>query len=205
MRKLRSSSRRLCRPIRPTPAPCRPWWTRSRPTLVAIPSESSPTPATAPRRNINHLKSAGIDGYIATGRESHGPSSSSSPRGRIPSGLTPTQRMARKLSTNRPVALTMPAARPSSNQYSARSKEAGGFRRFKPAWTSARSPRRMAACLRRPQHAESCSGAARRARRCPAGAIRQFEPAAGPWDNGRERSTRPRPRTISALRPENHP
>jgi len=79
--------------------------------------------------NINHLKSAGIDGYIATGRESHGPSSSSSPRGRIPSGLTPTQRMARKLSTKAGrahYARRKAIVEPVFGQI----KEAGGFRRF---------------------------------------------------------------------------
>ena len=79
--------------------------------------------------NIDHLKAAGIDGYIATGRESHGPASSSSPRGRIPSGLTPTQRMARKLSTkagHAHYARRKAIVEPVFGQI----KEAGGFRRF---------------------------------------------------------------------------
>ncbi len=79
--------------------------------------------------NIDHLKSAGIDGYIATGREGHGPASPSSPRGRIPSGLTPIQRMARKLSTkagHAHYARRKAIVEPVFGQI----KEAGGFRRF---------------------------------------------------------------------------
>lgn len=79
--------------------------------------------------NIDHLQSAGIDGYIATGRESHGPARPSSPRGRIPSGLTPTQRMARKLSTKAGrahYARRKAIVEPVFGQI----KEAGGFRRF---------------------------------------------------------------------------
>jgi hypothetical protein len=79
--------------------------------------------------NIDHLKSAGIDGYIATGRESHGPAGSSSPRGRIPAHLTTTQRMSRKLSTragHAHYARRKAIVEPVFGQI----KEAAGFRRF---------------------------------------------------------------------------
>jgi transposase len=79
--------------------------------------------------NTAALASRGIDGYIATGRESHGPASSSSARGRIRSGLTPTQRMARKLSTKAGrahYARRKAIVEPVFGQI----KEAAGFRRF---------------------------------------------------------------------------
>jgi transposase len=79
--------------------------------------------------NIDHLKTAGIDGYIATGRESHGPAGSSSPRGRTPAHLTPTQRMSRKLSTkagHAHYARRKAIVEPVFGQI----KEAAGFRRF---------------------------------------------------------------------------
>jgi transposase len=80
--------------------------------------------------NIAALGNRGIDGYIATGRESHGPASSSSPpRGRIPAHLTTTQRMARKLSTkagHAHYARRKAIVEPVFGQI----KEASGFRRF---------------------------------------------------------------------------
>ena len=83
----------------------------------------------AGNENIDHLAAAGIDGYIATRRDRHGVAPSPSPRGRIPSGLTPTQRMARKLSTkagHAHYARRKAIVEPVFGQI----KEAGGFRRF---------------------------------------------------------------------------
>jgi hypothetical protein len=51
--------------------------------------------------NINAALDAGIDPLIATGRLKHGQQPEPAPRGRIPNGLTPKQRMARKLRTKK--------------------------------------------------------------------------------------------------------
>ena len=45
------------------------------------------------------LAAAGIDPLLATGRLGHGEKPPAGPRGRIPAGLIPKQRMARKLRT----------------------------------------------------------------------------------------------------------
>jgi transposase len=49
--------------------------------------------------NIQALADRGIEGYIATGRQKHGETVATAPRGRIPAGLTVQQRMVRKLRT----------------------------------------------------------------------------------------------------------
>lgn len=49
--------------------------------------------------NVEYLRGAGIDAYIATGRLKHGEAPPPAPRGRIPKGLTIKERMARKLRT----------------------------------------------------------------------------------------------------------
>jgi len=51
--------------------------------------------------NVEAVTEAGIDPLIATGRQKHGQKPAAAPRGRIPKGLTPKQRMARKLSTKK--------------------------------------------------------------------------------------------------------
>lgn len=51
--------------------------------------------------NLAHLAERGIDGYVAVKRDRHSAPRPPSPRGRIPAGLTPRQRMARKLMTKR--------------------------------------------------------------------------------------------------------
>ena len=49
--------------------------------------------------NIAAAAAAGIDPLLATGRLKHGEKPPPVPRGRIPAGLTPKQRMSRKLHT----------------------------------------------------------------------------------------------------------
>lgn len=49
--------------------------------------------------NVEFLRRAGIDAYIATGRLKHGEAPPPASRGRIPKGLTIKERMARKLRT----------------------------------------------------------------------------------------------------------
>lgn len=49
--------------------------------------------------NVEAVTEAGIDPLIATGRQKHGEKPPAAPRGRIPKGLTPKQRMTRKLHT----------------------------------------------------------------------------------------------------------
>ena len=51
--------------------------------------------------NVDAVTEAGIDPLIATGRHKHGEQPPAAPRGRIPKGLTPKQRMARKLATKK--------------------------------------------------------------------------------------------------------
>ena len=51
--------------------------------------------------NDQHLRDAGVDGYIATGRLKHNEEIPAAPRGRIPNDATPKQRMARKLRTKK--------------------------------------------------------------------------------------------------------
>jgi len=51
--------------------------------------------------NVQAATDAGIDPLIATGRQKHGEQPSAAPRGRIPKGLTPKQRMTRKLRTKK--------------------------------------------------------------------------------------------------------
>jgi transposase len=52
-------------------------------------------------KNVAHLAEAQIDAYVATGRMKHGDRMPAAPRGRIPDGYTPRQRMARKLRTKK--------------------------------------------------------------------------------------------------------
>jgi transposase len=51
--------------------------------------------------NLAHLAERGIDGYVAVRRDRHSAPRPVAPRGRVPAGLTPRQRMARKLMTKR--------------------------------------------------------------------------------------------------------
>jgi transposase len=79
--------------------------------------------------NVKYLESEQIEPYMATGRQKHGTVEPVAPRGRIPSGATVQERMARKLRTKR-----------GKRQYSKRKetvepvfgqiKEVRGLRRF---------------------------------------------------------------------------
>ena len=79
--------------------------------------------------NVKYLESEQIESYVATGRQKHGSVEPVAPRGRIPSGATVQERMARKLRTKR-----------GKRQYSKRKetvepvfgqiKEVRGLRRF---------------------------------------------------------------------------
>jgi transposase len=79
--------------------------------------------------NVKYLESEQIESYVATGRQKHGTVEPVAPRGRIPSGATVQERMARKLRTKR-----------GKRQYSKRKetvepvfgqiKEVRGLRRF---------------------------------------------------------------------------
>ena len=51
--------------------------------------------------NVDAVTGAGIDPLIATGRQKHGQRPAAAPRGPIPKGLTPKQRMTRKLHTKK--------------------------------------------------------------------------------------------------------
>ena len=80
--------------------------------------------------NLAHLEARGIDAYVAVRRDRHGAPPPVAPRGRIPKGLTPRQRMARKLITKRGrarYARRKAIVEPVFGQI----KEPGGFRRFR--------------------------------------------------------------------------
>jgi transposase len=51
--------------------------------------------------NVKYLENEKIDPYVATGRQKHGAVEPVAPRGRIPSGATVKERMARKLRTKK--------------------------------------------------------------------------------------------------------
>ncbi len=80
--------------------------------------------------NLAHLDARSIDAYVAVRREHHGAQPPAPPRGRIPSGLNRTARMARKLRTKRGRAIyarRKAIVEPVFGQI----KEARGFRRFR--------------------------------------------------------------------------
>ena len=54
--------------------------------------------------NVTACTQAGIDPLIATGRLKHGEVPPTAPRGRLPKGMTPKQRMTRKLRTKKGIA-----------------------------------------------------------------------------------------------------
>ncbi len=79
--------------------------------------------------NLEHLASKDIDAYVATRRDRHSTAPASAPRGRIPKGLSPRGRMARKLRTKKGrahYARRKVIVEPVFGQV----KEATGFRRF---------------------------------------------------------------------------
>jgi len=133
--------------IRPTPAPCRPWWNAVEANTGRHPSESSPTRLLL-RGEHHHLKSAGIDATSPQAARATTLKLVITP-GPHPVWVTPTQRMARKLSTKAGRA-HYARRKPSSNQYSARSRKRAVSGALA-CVDSARSPAN-AACLRRPQH-----------------------------------------------------
>jgi transposase len=79
--------------------------------------------------NVKYLESEKIEAYVATGRQKHGTAESVAPRGRIPSGATVQERMARKLRTKkgkREYSKRKETVEPVFGQI----KEARGLRRF---------------------------------------------------------------------------
>jgi transposase len=79
--------------------------------------------------NLAHLAGKGIDAYVAVRREQHSATPRPAPRGRVPTGLSPRGRMARKLTTKRgraEYARRKAIVEPVFGQI----KEATGFRRF---------------------------------------------------------------------------
>ena len=79
--------------------------------------------------NLAHLAERGIDAYVAVKRDRHSAARPAAPKGRIPSGLTARQRMARKLTTKagrRHYARRKVIVEPVFGQ----TKEARRFRRF---------------------------------------------------------------------------
>jgi transposase len=79
--------------------------------------------------NLRHLADKGIDAYVAVRRDKHSSTPPPAPRGRIPEGLSPRERMARKLTTKQGRAhyrRRKVIVEPVFGQI----KEAMGFRRF---------------------------------------------------------------------------
>ncbi len=109
-------------------------------TLPALVDQITTNTGRSPRRlladagygsddNLGALDARGIDAYIALGRDRHGVTPPPSPRGRIPSGLSRRERMARKLRTRAGLAhyaRRKAIVEPVFGQI----KEARGFRRF---------------------------------------------------------------------------
>jgi transposase len=79
--------------------------------------------------NVAYLESEGIDGYIATGRQKHGDTIPSAPRGRIPKDATTKEKMARKLRTQKGRA-TYSKRKQIVEPVFGQIKEPRGFRRF---------------------------------------------------------------------------
>jgi len=109
-------------------------------TLPALVDQITTNTGRSPRRlladagygsddNLGALDARGIDAYIALGRDRHGVTPPPSPRGRIPSGLSRRERMARKLRTRAGLAhyaRRKAIVEPVFGQI----KERRGFRRF---------------------------------------------------------------------------
>ncbi|RKH56746.1 IS1182 family transposase [Corallococcus interemptor] len=68
--------------------------------LEAVPRKLSADAGYFSAKNVHWLESVGVEPYIATGRQKHG-QAPPKVRGRPPAGLTPKERMARKLATTR--------------------------------------------------------------------------------------------------------
>jgi len=79
--------------------------------------------------NVAYLESEKIDGYIATGRQTHGDKIPPTPRGRIPKHATTKEKMARKLRTVKGRA-TYSKRKQIVEPVFGQIKEARGFRRF---------------------------------------------------------------------------
>ncbi|WIG95728.1 IS1182 family transposase [Myxococcus sp. SDU36] len=68
--------------------------------LEEVPGKLSADAGYFSAKNVRWLESVGVEPYLATGRQKHG-EAPPKVRGRPPSGLTPKERMARKLATKR--------------------------------------------------------------------------------------------------------
>ena len=95
----------------------------------AIPSEVSADAGYYSARAVDELYALGMDPFVAPEKTRHGRMVPPAPRGRIPSGLSPRDRMRRKLSTKQGrqrYALRMETVEPVFGQI----KQGRGFRQF---------------------------------------------------------------------------
>ncbi len=79
--------------------------------------------------NTDFLVEAGIDPYLATGRQKHSTAPQPPPRGRIPANLTPKERMSRKLRTKKGKSVYKERKQIVEPVFG-QTKEARGFRQF---------------------------------------------------------------------------
>jgi hypothetical protein len=99
----------LAASLRQSPADCSAlpaMLTELAESLTAAGTDASPATLLADAgyffaNNVQALTDARIDPLLATGRLKHGEQPQPVPRGRIPAGLTPKQRMSRKLRTKK--------------------------------------------------------------------------------------------------------
>ena len=97
--------------------------------MGAIPREVSADAGYYSARAVDELYALGTDPFVAPEKTRHGRMVPPAPRGRIPSGLSPRDRMRRKLSTKRGrqrYALRMETVEPAFGQI----KQGRGFRQF---------------------------------------------------------------------------
>ena len=97
--------------------------------MGAIPREVSAAAGYYSARSVDELYALGTDPFVAPEKTRHGRVVPPAPRGRIPSGLSPRDRMRRKLSTKRGrqrYALRMETVEPVFGQI----KQGRGFRQF---------------------------------------------------------------------------
>ena len=85
-------------------------------------------------KNLEYLDSAEeperkVEGYLATGRQKHGEQAGPCPRGPLPKGATPVERMKRKLQTQAGAAIYA-ARKTIVEPVFGQIKQARGFRRF---------------------------------------------------------------------------
>ena len=119
----------------------------------AVPREVSADAGYYSAKAVDELYALGVDPFVAPEQTRHGRVVPPAPRGRIPSHLSPRDRMRRKLQTRRVGSATLCGCKLWS-RYSARSSRGRGIPAV-PAEGTGEGERRMVADLHRPQPAQT--------------------------------------------------